>query len=278
MASACQTPPPEIRESFHWFCRFSTFPAQLVVPAAPRCKLPLAHLYWAWCCWLHDGWTGAFLWIQQDLPRCTRVTTLCASWGICLDGEEEVGSGVYVLSPARTAKCWRELARERGGGGGDSLVPLQIDKRQEEVTITLCSCPSVVRWSQWKRRVGSAPWHCPACQEPSGRDSDLGHPCAVFCMKGRGKGVWDVSACDSFTGRAGGYEAVSVLMGRWQRSDRTYSIAATRGVSAWAVSVKLGQPAEELGLQLQHSPFMGNLQGAKLRLQQGGMKIPKAGA
>lgn len=165
-----------------------------------------------------------------------------------------------------------------GGGGGDSLVPLQIDKRQEEVTITLCSCPSVVRWSQWKRRVGSAPWHCPACQEPSGRDSDLGHPCAVFCMKGRGKGVWDVSACDSFTGRAGGYEAVSVLMGRWQRSDRTYSIAATRGVSAWAVSVKLGQPAEELGLQLQHSPFMGNLQGAKLRLQQGGMKIPKAGA
>lgn len=32
-----------------------------------------------------------------------------------------------------------------GGGGGDSLVPLQIDKRQEEVTITLCSCLSVVR-------------------------------------------------------------------------------------------------------------------------------------
>ena len=97
-------------------------------------------------------------------------------------------------------------------------------------------------------------------------------------MKGSGKGVRDVSGCGFLTARAGGCEAVSVLMGRWQRSDSTYSIAVTRGVSAWAVSVKLGQPAEELGLQLQHSLFMGDLQGAKLHLQQGGMKIPKAGA
>lgn len=38
-----------------------------------------------------------------------------------------------------------EGVSEGTGGGGDSLVPLQIDKRQEEVTITLCSCLSVVR-------------------------------------------------------------------------------------------------------------------------------------
>lgn len=67
------------------------------------------------------------------------------------------------------------------------------------------------------------------------------------------------SGYGSLKAQAGDCETVSVLMGRWQRSDCTYSITATRGVSAWAVSVKLGQPADELGLQLQHSLFMGNL-------------------
>ena len=57
-----------------------------------------------------------------------------------MDGEEEVANGVYALSPSRTAKCWRELARE----GRDALVPLQIGKRHKEVTIALCSCVSVV--------------------------------------------------------------------------------------------------------------------------------------
>lgn len=166
------------------------------------------------------------------------------------------------------------------GREGCSGAPANRQKagRQEEVAIALCSCVSVVWWSQWKRRVGSALRHCPACWELSGRDDGLGHPCAAFCTKGSGKGVRDVSGCGSLTAQAGGCEAVPVLMGRWQRSDRTYNITATRGVSAWAVSVKLGQPAEELGLQLQHKPFMGNLQGAKLYLQQGGMKIPKVGA
>lgn len=64
-------------------------------------------------------------------------------------------------------------------------------------------------------------------------------------------------------------------MGMWQRSHGTSSITVTRGAPAWAVSVRLGQPAEELGLQLQHNPFTGNLQAAKLHLQQGGMKTLK---
>lgn len=91
-------------------------------------------------------------------------------------------------------------------------------------------------------------------------------------------GCVHTSGCGCLAAWAGGCQAVSVLMGRWQRSDRAYGITASRAVSARAVLLKLEQPAEELGLQLQHSPLMGNLQAAKLHLQQGGMKIPKTGA
>lgn len=50
------------------------------------------------------------------------------------------------------------------------------------------------------------------------------------------------------------------------------------GGAAWAVLVRIGQPAEELGLWLQYHPFVGNLQGSELHGQQGGMKIPRARA
>lgn len=51
-----------------------------------------------------------------------------------MDGEEEVGSGVYALSPSRTAKCWRELERE----GGDALVPRQKAGGADYCPVWLC--------------------------------------------------------------------------------------------------------------------------------------------
>lgn len=100
--------------------------------------------------------------------------------------------------------------------------------------IILCSCASRVLCYQWKRRV-DCDW------EPSGSDCGLGHPWAVFCRKG----VQEIHVFPAI--QAAGCRAVSVLMGRWKRSDhhpchqRTSCVGSSG--EAWAASWGAGAEA-----------------------------------
>lgn len=196
----------------------------------------------------------------------------CVNWGVLLgDGEEEVGSGIYALRPSRTAKCWRKPVREgrdalgapanRLKAGGGDYYPMQLCKNsvmipmEKESWFSPPALPSLLG-ALWDRQ----------CQ--------CGSLCSVL-HEGNWEGCLGYVCLWLSYGWGGGCEVGFVPMGMWQRSHGTSSITVTRGAPAWAVSVRLGQPAEELGLQLQHNPFTGNLQGSKAPLAAGRDENPK---